>query len=129
MNAHKKLTDEQGRGNERLLYWKKLKRGTPIFSWFPLEMTSVRGQRAAIELKMKDKIQTKVQLKPFNLSLKCMVFENASKSLTSSKGFHFKNFEFSRQKPILKPTGVILVRKFKYLKHETFRAIFKHCEL
>ena len=71
MNAHKKLTDEQGRGNERLLlYWKKLKRGTPIFSWFPLEMTSVRGQRAAIELKMKDKIQTKVQLKgSFELEL------------------------------------------------------------
>ena len=81
MNAHKKLTDEPREGGMNGCYWKKLKRGTPIFSWFPLEMTSVRGQRAAIELKMKDKIQTKVQLKTFNLSLSCMVFENVSKSL------------------------------------------------
>ena len=90
MNAHKKLTDEQGRGNERLLLEKTEARDPHFFLVSVGDDIRARGQRAAIELKMKDKIQTKVQLKPFNLSLKCMVFENASKSLTSSKGFQFK---------------------------------------
>ena len=93
MNAHKKLTDEQGRGNERLLLEKTEARDPHFFLVSVGDDIRARGQRAA-NLKMKDKIQTKVQLKPFNLSLNCMVFENALKSLTTSKGFHFKNFEF-----------------------------------
>ena len=92
-----KNSQNEGKGGKEWtaatsMYWKKLKRqreGPPFFPGFRWRWHP-RGQRAAVELKMKDKIQTKVQLKPFNLSLKCMVFENASKSLTSSKGFQFK---------------------------------------
>ena len=42
MNAHKKLTETKGERNERTA-GKKLKRGTPIFSWFPLEQERPEG--------------------------------------------------------------------------------------
>ena len=90
MNAHKKTHRRTGKGEWTAALLEKTEARDPHFFLVSVgDDIRARGQRAA-NLKMKDKIQTKVQLKPFNLSLKCMVFENASKSLTSSKGFHFK---------------------------------------